>query len=162
MSPRARAAGTHALVAWGSLACAGLHSFAAADQPGHRGRSAALPGGLRRPCCRVTPHGAGLIVGCAGLLLLRHQAVTTASSGPAREDAALARRGYGLLAALLTLAVTGLLALVLRDTAAFGLVLVVHLAAVVACLAIAPYTKFMHVIYRFLALVHDNAEASGP
>ena len=35
----------------------------------------------------------------------------------------------------------------------------VHLAAVVACFAIAPYTKFMHVVYRFLALVHDSAEA---
>jgi citrate/tricarballylate utilization protein len=37
-------------------------------------------------------------------------------------------------------------------------VLGVHLAAVAACFAIAPYTKFMHVVYRFLALVHDNAE----
>ena len=68
------------------------------------------------------------------------------------------RRGYALLTGLLLLAVTGLLTLVLRDTAAFAPVLGVHLAAVVACFAIAPYTKFMHVVYRFLALVHDNAE----
>ena len=69
----------------------------------------------------------------------------------------LARRGYALLAGLLLLAATGLLTLVLRDTAAFGPVLVIHLATVVGCFAIAPYTKFMHVIYRCLALVHDNA-----
>jgi citrate/tricarballylate utilization protein len=50
---------------------------------------------------------------------------------------------------------------VLRDTAAFGPVLAIHLAVVVACFAIAPYTKFMHVIYRFLALVHDSAESAG-
>jgi citrate/tricarballylate utilization protein len=54
--------------------------------------------------------------------------------------------------------VSGLLTLVLRDAAAFGPVLVVHLATVAACFAIAPYTKFMHAVYRFLALVHDGAE----
>ena len=100
--------------------------------------------------------GAGLVIGCAGLLVLRR----TAASGdtPAREDPALARRGYALLAALLVLAVSGLLTLVVRDTAAFGPVLYVHLVAVAACFAIAPYTKFMHVIYRFLALVRHNSE----
>ena len=79
-------------------------------------------------------------------------------SDAALEDPALARRGYALLTGLLLLAVTGLLTLVLRDSAAFAPVLGVHLGAVVACFAIAPYTKFMHVVYRFLALVHDNAE----
>jgi citrate/tricarballylate utilization protein len=66
--------------------------------------------------------------------------------------------GHADTQGVLLLAVTGLLTLVLRDSAAFGPVLGVHLAAVVACFAIAPYTKFMHVVYRFLALVHDNAE----
>ena len=63
-----------------------------------------------------------------------------------------------LLGALLVLALSGLLTLVVRNTAAFGAVLYVHLAAVAACFAIAPYTKFMHVIYRFLALVRHNSE----
>ena len=115
--------------------------------------------------------GAGLIIGCGGLLVLRRQADSALRDPALRdpapgigardrplEDPALARRGYALLAGLLTLAVTGLLTLVLRDTAAFAPVLGVHLAAVAACFAIAPYTKFMHVVYRFLALVHDNAE----
>lgn len=148
----------HSLVAWGFLACVGSTAAAAVSQD-IAGDPPPYPV-LSAPVLLGIAGGAGLIAGCAGLLLLRHQAATTSSSGPAREDAALARRGYGLLAALLTLAVTGLLTLALRDTAAFGPVLVVHLAAVVACLAIAPYTKFMHVIYRFLALVHDNAEAN--
>jgi hypothetical protein len=105
-----------------------------------------------------------MVLGCAGLLRLRRAAgsadaamAVVAPAGSAREDPALARRGYALLAALLLLAATGLLTLVVRDTAAFGPVLIVHLAAVVACFAIAPYTKFMHVIYRFLALVADSA-----
>ena len=123
--------------------------------------------------------GAGLIAGCGGLLVLRRRAARAAAGGDAAradpalkdpalrdqalrdqalEDPALARRGYALLTGLLLLAVTGLLTLVLRDSAAFAPVLGIHLAAVVACFAIAPYTKFMHVVYRFLALVHDNAE----
>jgi citrate/tricarballylate utilization protein len=107
--------------------------------------------------------GAGMVIGCAGLLRLRRAAAAAlaAAADPPREDPALARRGYALLAGLLLLAATGLLTLVLRDTAAFAAVLVVHLAAVVACFAIAPYTKFMHVIYRFLALVRDSAESAG-
>jgi len=76
-------------------------------------------------------------------------------ASPVQNAAALPT---ALLTGLLLLAVTGLLTLVLRDSAAFAPVLGIHLAAVVACFAIAPYTKFMHVVYRFLALVHDNAE----
>jgi citrate/tricarballylate utilization protein len=92
--------------------------------------------------------GAGLTVGCAGLLALKRRAVPVA----------MTRRDYGLLVALLVLAITGLLTLVLRDTAAFAPVLVIHLCTVMASFAIFPYTKFVHVIYRFLALVHDSSE----
>jgi citrate/tricarballylate utilization protein len=150
----------HTLVAWGFAACAGS-TIAAAVSQDIAGDPPPYPV-LSAPVLLGIAGGAGLIVGCAGLLMLRHQAATAASADQAdqaREDPALARRGYALLTGLLALAVTGLLTLVLRDTAAFGPVLVIHLAAVVACFAIAPYTKFMHVIYRFLALVHDNAEA---
>jgi citrate/tricarballylate utilization protein len=148
----------HGLVAWGFLACAGSTVAAAVSQdiagdpPPYPVASA--------PVLLGVVGGTAMVLGCGGLLLLRRVAASAAASGAApgpREDAALARRGYALLAGLLLLAVTGLLTLVLRDTAAFGPVLAIHLAAVVACFAIAPYTKFMHVIYRFLALVHDSA-----
>ena len=95
--------------------------------------------------------GAGLAAGCAGLVVLRSR------SDSARTDAVLRSRDLSQLLALLVLSVTGLLTLVLRGTAAFAPVLVIHLGAVVACFAIAPYTKFVHVIYRFLALVQDRS-----
>jgi citrate/tricarballylate utilization protein len=150
----------HGLVAWGLVACtcstvaAAISQDLAGDPPPYPVASA--------PVLLGVIGGAGMVLGCGGLLVLRHVAGNSAAApGPPREDAALARRGYALLAGLLLLAVTGLLTLVLRDTAAFGPVLAIHLAAVVACFAIAPFTKFMHVIYRFLALVHDGAESAG-
>jgi citrate/tricarballylate utilization protein len=149
----------HGLVAWGLVACA-CSTVAAAISQDFAGDPPPYPV-LSAPVLLGIIGGAGMVAGCAGLLLLRLAARNPAASGPPREDAALARRGYALLAGLLLLAVTGLLTLVLRDTAAFGPVLVIHLAAVVACFAIAPYTKFMHVIYRFLALVHDSADTGG-
>jgi citrate/tricarballylate utilization protein len=148
----------HGLVAWGFIACVGS-TVAAAISQDLAGVPPPYPV-LSAPVLLGIAGGAGLVAGCSGLLLLRRcaAALPRRSAADDREDRALARRGYALLAGLLTLAVTGLLTLVLRDTAAFRPVLAVHLAAVVACFAIAPYTKFMHVIYRFLALVRDSAE----
>ena len=167
----------HGFVAWGFLACV-ASTVAAAISQDIAGDPPPYPV-LSAPVLLGIAGGAGLIVGCGGLLVLRRRAARAAAGGDAAradpalkdpalrdqalrdqalEDPALARRGYALLTGLLLLAVTGLLTLVLRDSAAFAPVLGIHLAAVVACFAIAPYTKFMHVVYRFLALVHDNAE----
>ena len=55
----------------------------------------------------------------------------------------LRRTVAGVLGALLVLAVSGLLTLAVRDTAAFGPVLYVHLVAVTACFAIAPYRSLI-------------------
>jgi citrate/tricarballylate utilization protein len=164
----------HGLVAWGFGCCVGS-TLAAAVSQDIAGDPPPYPV-LSAPVLLGVIGGTGMVVGCGGLLLLRRAAGRAstgevgpgevgpggagAAAGPPREDAALARRGYALLAALLLLAVTGLLTLMLRNTPAFGLILIVHLALVVACFAIAPYTKFMHVIYRFLALVHDSADVA--
>ena len=141
----------HGLAGWGFVACVGS-TVAAAISQDIAGDPPPYPV-LSAPVLLGIAGGAGLIIGCGGMLMLRRR------TDPAREDPGLARRGYALLAGLIVLAVTGLLTLILRETAAFAPTLGVHLAAVVVCLAIAPYTKFMHVVYRFLALVHDNAEA---
>jgi citrate/tricarballylate utilization protein len=142
----------HAFVGYGFLLCvastvaAGISQDLAGDPPPYPPLSA--------PVILGVVGGAGMIIGCTGLISLKRRA------DPARADPEMTAKDYGLLAGLEVLAITGLLTLVLRDSPLFATVLVIHLAAVAVCFAIAPYTKFAHAVYRFLALVHDNAEAA--
>ncbi|MFK4100460.1 tricarballylate utilization 4Fe-4S protein TcuB [Streptomyces sp. NPDC019531] len=66
--------------------------------------------------------------------------------------------GSGFLWALLVLAATGMLTLLLRQTVVFGPLLLLHVGAVVVAFGIAPYTKFVHGIFRTLSIHHDNLE----
>ena len=70
-------------------------------------------------------------------------------------------KDYGLLMALAFLALSGLAILLTRDTPAFGIILLIHLSSVILAFASAPYSKFVHVIFRFAALVRDNLERAG-
>ena len=54
--------------------------------------------------------------------------------------------------------VTGLLLLILRDTAAMGMLLAIHLGFVLGLFLSLPYGKFVHGLYRFLALVKYAGE----
>ena len=56
-------------------------------------------------------------------------------------------------------AVTGLALLFFRHTAAMGFVLAIHLGFVLALFLTLPYGKFVHAIYRLLALVRYREEA---
>lgn len=96
--------------------------------------------------------GVSLLVGCVGLFLLK------LSSSEVTSVAEMTIKDYGLIAGLAFLSATGLLTLLLRDTPAFGLVFLVHLSAVIAAFALAPYSKFAHVLFRFLALLQDTME----
>jgi citrate/tricarballylate utilization protein len=96
--------------------------------------------------------GVGLVVGCAGLLLLK------ARSSKVTSFAQMTVKDYGFLVALEFLALTGLLTLFVRHTPAFGIVYLVHLASVALSFGTAPYSKFVHFIYRFLAILRDNLE----
>jgi citrate/tricarballylate utilization protein len=102
---------------------------------------------LSVPVILGTAGGLGMIVGCAGLTVLKR-----------RSDPAPGVTDYSLLIGLGALALTGILTLALRATPAYGLVLVAHLATIVICFGIAPYTRFVHFGYRFLAIVADNLE----
>jgi citrate/tricarballylate utilization protein len=104
------------------------------------------------PVITGTVGGLAMVVGCGGLLVLKRR------SDPALGTQSMRRADYGLLWALLILSLTGLLTLVLRTGPLFQPVLVAHLASVIVAFAITPYTKFVHWIYRMLAMYKDNVD----
>ena len=100
--------------------------------------------------------GVGLVVGPAGLLWLRGL----------RDSALTSPNQTGMdvafLALLLLVSISGLLLLALRETAAMGTVLAVHLGAVMALFLTLPYGKFVHAVYRFAALARYHLERKRP
>jgi len=96
--------------------------------------------------------GFGLIVGPLGLVAL----------GQTRDPELGHEGSRGLdilfLALLFLTSLTGLALLVLRHTPAMGLLLVVHLAVVMVLLLTLPYGKFVHALYRVLALMRYHTE----
>jgi len=96
--------------------------------------------------------GMGLLIGPAGLLWLKMKA------DPAPRLRELVGMDVALLMLLFTIALTGLLLLALRESAAMGTLLAVHLGLVLALFLTLPYSKMVHGIYRFLALIQDAAE----
>ena len=55
-------------------------------------------------------------------------------------------------------AFTGMLLLAFRDTPAMPALLLVHLAILTTLYVTAPYGKFAHFVYRYLALVRNRIE----
>jgi citrate/tricarballylate utilization protein len=107
------------------------------------------------PVVLGTLGGLGLTVGTAGLFWLKIQ------TDRAPEATRLYGMDYGLLALLFFTATTGLALLFFRHTSAMGGLLAVHLGFVLALFLTLPYGKFVHGIYRTLALVRDAAEGEG-
>jgi citrate/tricarballylate utilization protein len=106
------------------------------------------------PVVLGTLGGIGLVIGPAGLYWLKRQ------RDPAVDDLAPRALGDGFIALLLLTSLTGLLLLVLRNTAALSSLLVIHLGVVLAFFATLPYQKFVHGIYRFGALLRNAVESS--
>ena len=104
------------------------------------------------PVLLGTVGGVGLLIGPVGLYSLSRQREAKFTD--------TSRRGMDIafIAMLFLTSLTGLLLLILRDTAAMGLLLAIHLGAVFALFLSMPYGKFMHGLYRFLALVKYAAE----
>ncbi len=98
--------------------------------------------------------GAGMLVGCLGLLRLQQRRNLEATTP--RMSAA----DRVLVWTLIALAGTGVLTTVLRSTSAYAAILLIHLATVVTCFAIAPYTKFAHFVYRSMSIYKDRLEAA--
>ncbi len=96
--------------------------------------------------------GIGLLVGPAGLAWLKMRA------DPAPRAGALTGMDVAFLLLLFMVGATGLALLTLRESAAMGSLLAIHLGFVLALFATLPYGKMVHGIYRMLALVQNAAE----
>ncbi len=96
--------------------------------------------------------GIGIVIGATGLL------VQKARSDRSAAHLTMLRMDVAFLAALLLVATSGILLLGLRGTAAMGALLVLHLSTVLAFFLTAPYGKFVHLVYRYTALVRFAAE----
>lgn len=107
------------------------------------------------PVLLGTAGGVGLLIGPVGLLVAKFR----------REPATLDEKRLGMdvafLAMLFLTSLTGLALLAFRATPAMGMLLAVHLGVVFALFLTMPYGKFVHGLYRFLALVRYARERDG-
>jgi citrate/tricarballylate utilization protein len=104
------------------------------------------------PVVLGTVGGIGLLLGTSGLLVLKWQS----DRDPA--EARMLNMDVAFLALLFLTSLTGLILLALRDTAAMGTLLVIHLGVVAGLFITMPYGKFAHVVYRYAALVRYAIE----
>jgi citrate/tricarballylate utilization protein len=104
------------------------------------------------PVCLGSVGGFGIIVGTIGLIWVK---ITTDQVPVARS---VLGSDYALLFLLLLAAVTGLLLVALRDTGAMAVLLAVHLGVILGLFLMLPYSKFVHGIYRSVALLKAAVE----
>jgi len=110
------------------------------------GREAPYPW-FTPPVITGTFGGIGLLIGPAGLLIAKLR------SDPAVRDETRKSMDLAFIVMLLLTSLTGLGLLFARETAWMGPLLSAHLGIVLALFITMPYGKFVHGIYRFLALV---------
>lgn len=99
-----------------------------------------------------TVGGIGLIIGPIGLLIAKFR------RDPALLDTARMGMDTGFILMMFLVGLTGMLLMLLRLTPAMGVMLALHLGVVFALYLTMPYSKFVHGIYRFAALVRYAAE----
>ena len=99
--------------------------------------------------------GIGLLVGPAGLFMLSRR------RDPILVDGAHKGMGTAFIVMLFLSSLTGFLLMIFRDTGGMGILLAIHLGVVLGLFLSLPYGKFVHGLYRFLALVKYASERRG-
>jgi citrate/tricarballylate utilization protein len=111
---------------------------------------------LSLPVVLGTVGGLGLIVGPAGLVILRRRRDRTL--GDPEQDG----MDVSFITLLFLTSLTGLALLVLRERSLMGPLLIVHLGVVLALFVTLPYGKFVHGLYRAAALLkYAREDAPG-
>jgi len=98
--------------------------------------------------------GLAMVVGSAGLLILKRRTDRALTTGE------LVEFDVAFLVTIGLSALTGMLLLSFRTTPAMPALLVVHLAILATLYVTAPYGKFAHFVYRYVALVQNQIEES--
>jgi citrate/tricarballylate utilization protein len=104
------------------------------------------------PVVLGTLGGIGLLIGPLGLLAEKSK------RDPVLVDATRMGMDTAFIAMLFLTSLTGMALLLWRDSAAMGPLLALHLGVVFALFITMPYGKFVHGIYRFVALVRYARE----
>lgn len=104
------------------------------------------------PVVLGTLGGIGLLVGPIGLLVAKRR------RDPVLVDGARLGMDVAFTVMLLLTGVSGLALLLLRETSAMGPLLAVHLGFVFGLFITLPYGKFVHGLYRYVALVRYARE----
>ena len=104
------------------------------------------------PVVLGTLGGIGLLVGPIGLLAEKFK------RDPDLVDASRTGMDVAFIAMLFLTSLTGIALLLLRETAAMGPLLALHLGVVFSLFITMPYGKFVHGIYRYVALVRYAQE----
>lgn len=140
----------HHFMAWGFVLCFAATSTATIYEYG-LGIISPFPF-FSLPVILGTVGGIGLLIGPAGLLWIKLKSDT---------EVMLVRHygmDYGFLVLLFLLSLTGLLLLAFRESTAMGWLLAIHLGFVFGFFLVLPYSKFVHAIYRYGALIRFAIE----
>lgn len=111
---------------------------------------------LSVPVALGTLGGISALCGCLAFLIvgLRQR--------DRRKSAQSARLDRAFTALLSAATLTGLLTLATRTTPLMGVMLLLHLGTLGALFVVLPYSKFVHWVYRYLALVRAHVELDAP
>jgi citrate/tricarballylate utilization protein len=96
--------------------------------------------------------GIGMMVGVAGLISMKLKSDQTPAGARALSS------DYLFLVILGLTSLSGMLTLASRTTRAMGFILTIHLGLIAALFITMPYGKFVHSVYRSLAIIRHRIE----